>query len=87
MIAVPLEAGALFALLVFVVVVMRYELGMSVVVSGLLAISVMATGLLFALSLQLFAGLSLLHTAGALGVVLMLMALSYEMMNVQGRPG
>lgn len=76
---VALNAGAMFVLTVFLTAVLRYELEMSVLISGLTAISATAAGILVAVTLQVVLGIPFLWSIGVLAGIVVLSVLLYEM--------
>jgi hypothetical protein len=76
-----LMVGAFLALLVFIVVALHHELEFSVVISGLLGVSVVSVGLLVAVVVQVFVGLTALHTIMVLGGLLFAVTVTYELVS------
>ena len=76
-----LMVGAFLALLVFIVVALHHELEFSVIVSGLLGVSVVSVGLLVAVVVQVVVGLTALHTLMVLGGMLLAVTATYELVS------
>lgn len=76
-----LMVGAFLALLVFIVVALHHELEFSVVVSGLLGVSIVSVGLLVAVVVQVGLGLSALYTIMVLGLLLLAVTVTYELVS------
>lgn len=73
-----LVAVAIFGLLVALTVGLAHELGMSVVVSGLLAVSAVAVGVMLTVALHGLVGLSAIGTAIVLGLAVFALTIAYE---------
>lgn len=78
MVGTGLMAGAFLSMLVFLVAVLQYELDLTLVVASLLAVSVTAMGLMLSIALESLFGLSVLQTMIGLGVLIFVMAGTYE---------
>lgn len=78
---IGLIAATFLGLLVFLVVVLQYELDLTLVVATLLAVSITALGLLLAIVLESLVGLSLMQTAIWLGLLLFAVAGTYELVS------
>lgn len=76
-----LSIGAFMALLIFVMLLLMYELNMSLVLAGILGVSVISIGFMVALALQLFVGLSMLHTTLGLGALMFLSGMTYDALS------
>jgi len=81
MVRATLTALAFLSLLVFLLVVLRVELDLSILVSGLLSVSVLSIGFMLALALQLFVGLDMLATTIVLGLLMFVTTSTYEMVT------
>lgn len=81
MAGIGLIAVAFLALLVFLVAVLQYELDLTLVVAALLAVSITAMGLLLAIALESLIGLSLQQTAIGLGLLVFVLAVTYELVS------
>lgn len=81
MVELLLTVGAFTSLLGFVVVVLHYELDLSMLVSVPLGVSVLSMGFMVAVGLQMLAGMSMLLTTVALGAVMFVAAGTYELVS------
>ena len=81
MVRATLTALAFLSLLVFLLVVLRVELDLSILVSGLLSVSVLSIGFMLALALQLFVGLDMLAATVVLGLLMFVTTSTYEMVT------
>lgn len=81
MVEMLLTVAAFLSLLAFLVMVLQHELDLSLFISGILGVSVTSVGFLLALGVQLFVGLSMLHTTFALGGVIFVTAGTYELVS------
>lgn len=78
MVQVELVTGAFFSMLVFITFALRFELDLTLVISAMLSVSVMAVGVMLAATVQYFTGLSMRWTAMVLALMVFLLALAYE---------
>ncbi len=76
-----LIVAAFLALLSFLVMVLQYELDLSLVVATLLAVSVASVGLLVAVGLRSVAGLGVLQTVLGLGALMFAVTGLYELVS------
>ena len=72
---------AFLSLLIFLVLILQYELDLTLVVAALLSVSVTSIGLIIAILLESVLGFSIQQTVLGLGLLMFLIALTYEIVS------